>query len=305
MNKEKRFSDEFLNAFVDNQLAPEEKSRAYAEISQDAEINRQVCELRKLHDLVQLAYRDVPAPPVRTSAPQRRHRTGIAAAVAVMAIGIAVGLQIKPPAATGLQTQAPAAPAATVAVNAAPKVVTQNRAAPRRAAPSKTRVASRAVPAPATVKEKPVSAAVAIKAPELLDSGVPRSINDVHIGNVRNKVLIHIAHDDQDRLAQALDEIDGLMRYYRESRQSAHVEVVINGRGMELVRVDTSVHAARIARLQKEYDNLTFAACQNTIDRLKREQGISVRLLPGVVITDSGMAEIMRRQHQGWTYLQV
>jgi len=310
MNKEKRFSDEFLNAFVDNQLAPEEKSRAYAEISQDTEINRQVCELRKLHDLVQLAYRDVPAPPVRTSAPQRRHRTGIAAAVAVMAIGIAVGLQIKPPAATGLQTQAPVVPAATVAVNASPKAVTPNRAAPHRTAPnraatSKTRMASHAVPPPAAVKEKPVSAAVAIKAPEILDSGVPRSINDVHIGNVRNKVLIHIAHDDQDRLAQALDEIDGLMRYYRESRQSAHVEVVINGRGMELVRVDTSVHAARIARLQKEYDNLTFAACQNTIDRLKREQGISVRLLPGVVITDSGMAEIMRRQHQGWTYLQV
>src|SRR4030066_349022 len=64
MSQEKRFSDEFLNAFVDNQIAAEEKSRAYVEIHQDEGLNRQVCELRKLHDLVQLAYRDPPAPPV-------------------------------------------------------------------------------------------------------------------------------------------------------------------------------------------------------------------------------------------------
>ena len=35
MNQEKRFSDEFLNAFVDNQIAAEEKSRVYIEIGQD------------------------------------------------------------------------------------------------------------------------------------------------------------------------------------------------------------------------------------------------------------------------------
>jgi uncharacterized protein len=69
MSQGKRFSDEFLNAFVDNQLAPEEKSRAFVEISQDEDLNRQVCELRKMHDLVQHAYRSrrTPAPPARVS----------------------------------------------------------------------------------------------------------------------------------------------------------------------------------------------------------------------------------------------
>ncbi len=290
MQKENGFSREFLNAFVDNQLAPEEKSRAYHEIGRDEGLNRQVCELRKLRDLVQLAYRDVPAPPVRRTAPAKRNaalRFGTAAAV-VLAIGVALGIQINPP--TAKLTPAADSNAIQPATVAAKPVATARRPA---------RATTVALPAANTVAHS-----TAANAAEPM-VGEPRSINDVHIGNVRNKVLIHIAHDDPARLSQAMDEIEGLMRYYRDIRASAHVEVVVNGRGLELLRVDTSAHAAKIARLLNEYDNLTFAACQNTIDRLKHEQGITARLLPGVVVTDSGMAEITRRQHQGWTYLQV
>jgi len=290
MQKENGFSREFLNAFVDNQLAPEEKSRAYNEIGRDEDLNRQVCELRKLHDLVQLAYRDVPAPPARPAAPVlRRNHVGVAAAVLVLAVGIVLGTQLRMPVTVHEQV-ADQAPVAIV-----PVVATADRVAPPRA------VAAARSPRP-TVRPAPAAVAVV---PDLPITTAPRSINEIHIGNVRNKVLIHIANDDPARLSQAMDEIAGLMRHYRDIRASAHVEVVINGRGLELVRVDTSAHAAEIARLLNDYDNLTFAACQNTIDRLKNEQGITVRLLPGVVVTDSGMAEITRRQHQGWTYLQV
>lgn len=290
MQKENGFSREFLNAFVDNQLAPEEKSRAYSEIGRDEGLNRQVCELRKLHDLVQLAYRDVPAPPARPAAAvPRRNRVGVAAAVLVLAVGIVLGTQFRMPVTVHEQVadQAPAA--------VGPVVATADRVAPPRA------VAAVRSPRPAA---RPAPVAVAV-VPDLPVTTAPRSINEIHIGNVRNKVLIHIAHDDPARLKQAMDDIEGVMRHYRDTGASAHVEVVINGRGLELVRIDTSKHAAEIARLLKEYDNLTFAACQNTIDRLKNEQGITARLLPGVVVTDSGMAEITRRQHQGWTYLQV
>jgi len=303
MNQDKRFSDEFLNAFVDNQLASEDKDRAYIEISQDESLNRQVCELRKLHDLVQLAYRDIPPPPVRaadTSSRRSRAGYGVAAAV-VLGIGIILGIQFKLPDTLREQSVGHStSPAQTAAVPATPRH--SPKPLVQRTKPASVSSVVATAPSAQPVKQ----AAMNGSTPEILPAAAaPRSINDVHIGSVRNKVLIHLANDDPARLSQAMDDIEGLMRHYRDNRVSAHVEVVINGRGLELVRVDTSAHAARIARLLKEYDNLTFAACQNTIDRLKREQGITARLLPGVVVTDSGMAEIMRRQHQGWTYLQV
>jgi len=290
MSQDKRFSDEFLNAFVDNQLAAEEKSQAFVEIGQDEALNRQVCELRKLHDLVQLAYREPPAPPARAAANSNsyhaRLRFGVAASV-LLTLGIVLGSLIHLPSPTTIPTVTTALDDSVHRVAMSPKRI----ALP--IAPSNTIVA--VVPTQESLSVSPVTPVALV--PVVAQKDIP--------DNAQTKVLIHLARDDVEQLRQALDDIEGLLKHYRETRQNARLEVVVNGGGLELVRTDTSAFAGRIQRLQREYDNLTFAACQNTIDRLAREQGIIVRLLPGVITIDSGMAEIMRRQNQGWTYLQV
>ena len=53
-------SDEFINAFVDDQLLSEDKARVYTSAAFDEAFNRRVCELRKISDLVRLAYRELP-----------------------------------------------------------------------------------------------------------------------------------------------------------------------------------------------------------------------------------------------------
>ncbi len=271
MNQEKHFSDEFLNAFVDDQLATEEKARVYLEVSRDETLNRQVCELRKLRELVQLAYQNPPPAPARVPVRARRSylHFGIAASF-LLVVGALIGAQfgVLFPAHAPLTTDA--TPATTL---------------PPRASKPVARTTSATLAAPLALS--------------------PPATGHSTYANPPNRVLIHIARDDVQQLSEALNEVEALLRHYRDSQQGARVEVVINGRGLDLVRADTSAFADRILQLQREFDNLTFAACQNSIDRLKREQGILVRLLPGVVVIDSGVAELMRRQNQGWTYLQV
>ena len=299
MNQEKRFSDEFLNAFVDNQVAAEEKSRVYIEIGQDEALNRQVCELRKLHDLVQLAYREPPAPPARTAygstSRRARLRFGVAASI-LLTLGIVLGSLIHLPGATTRPT------VTTAPDDSAHRVATSSKRVALPMAPGNTIFA--AVPKQETLSVSPVTSLLpapavtpAAPAPVVIQKEIPDS--------AQTRVLIHLARDDTAQLRQALDDIEGLLKHYRETRQHARVEVVVNGDGLALVRTDTSVFAGRIQRLQREYSNLTFAACQNTIDRLAEVLGTSIQLLPGVITIDSGMAEIMRRQNQGWTYLQV
>lgn len=305
MSQEKRFSDEFLNAFVDNQIAAEEKSRAYVEIHQSEELNRQVCELRKLHDLVQLAYREPPAPPVHaapdTNSASARLRFGVAASV-LLTLGIVLGSQIRFPDSTtqsALVSDVVAPRAVAIAPSAHNNLHKQTgKVAVAVAAESKQKTVAK-IEQPL----RPVAVKTAVAPTKLVL--VPVSSHARIPDNAKTKVLIHLARDDSAQLSQALDEIEGALKHYRNTDQNAHVEVVVNGKGLELVRIDTSEFAGRIQRLQREYDNLTFAACQNTIDRLARDQGIIVQLLPGVITIDSGMAEIMRRQSQGWAYIQV
>jgi uncharacterized protein len=305
MSQEKRYSDEFLNAFVDDQIAAEEKSRAYIDIGQDEALNRRVCELRKLHDLVQLAYREPPAPPARATSGstvrRARLRFGVAASV-LLTFGILLGglVRLPGPATTPQAITAPnPAPHRVVATtpHKAIAVTTASRKTNVAVAPAPERAPVTTVAGAQSALAMPAAATSAAPGPVVAQANSP--------GNAQAKVLVHLARDDAAQLGQALDDIEDLLKHYRATHQTARVEVVVNGKGLELVRVDTSAFAARIQRLQRDYDNLTFAACQNTIDRLAREQGISVRLLPGVITIDSGMAEIMRRQNQGWTYLQV
>jgi intracellular sulfur oxidation DsrE/DsrF family protein len=54
--KRDELSDEYLNAFVDNELAPVERARALEQITADTQLKKQVCELNMLKEMVRSSY---------------------------------------------------------------------------------------------------------------------------------------------------------------------------------------------------------------------------------------------------------
>ena len=238
MNRDNKISEELINAFVDNQMTLDDKEELYSQISEDQALNRQVCEIRKVRDLVQTAYRDIPAPPPGSPSKRNLDSRGawrnIAAAV-VLSIGVVVGWQI-------------------------------------------------------SRSDSPILS-------QLLASS-DKSSESV-------KILFHLNSDKPENVDEALSEVKNVLAYYKRIGQKARIEFVTNGSGLSLLRRDTTTHAKEIAELQRKYPNLRFVACQNTINRLKREHGITAHLLKGVSVIDSGVAQIMRRQRQGWAYIQV
>jgi intracellular sulfur oxidation DsrE/DsrF family protein len=62
MKKDEHFSEEQLNALVDGELDPEEKSRLYSESERSAELDQRLCQQRKIKELVKHAYEEVPRP---------------------------------------------------------------------------------------------------------------------------------------------------------------------------------------------------------------------------------------------------
>ncbi len=62
MHDKKQYSDEHLNAFIDDQLDTTEKAEILDAIRHDAELSQRVCKLQKLHNLIQLSYQSVEVP---------------------------------------------------------------------------------------------------------------------------------------------------------------------------------------------------------------------------------------------------
>jgi len=92
MNKsEESLSWLYLDAFVDGELAADERAQALTRLEADAAFKAETCELRTLKERVKGAYAEVPVAPVRA---QRRFRSGAAHALAaglLLAVGIGAG----------------------------------------------------------------------------------------------------------------------------------------------------------------------------------------------------------------------
>ena len=96
-----------------------------------------------------------------------------------------------------------------------------------------------------------------------------------------------------------------MLAAYRADGRALRVEVVSHSEGLGLLRDRLSQHKERIHDLAGQFSNLTFVACQNTINRLKVERGIEVKLITDAEVMDSGVNHVVRRQKQGWSYIRV
>lgn len=117
-----------------------------------------------------------------------------------------------------------------------------------------------------------------------------------------NKVVLHLDSNEPARLDSTLDLAERLLD--RRGGQG-RVEVVVNSRGLDLLRQDTSPHRDRIDRLAEHYaENLAFVACGQTLARLKRE-GVRVVLVPEARVANTAIGQILERMRDGWVYIKV
>jgi len=247
MSQSEKFSDEFLNAFIDGELDDAEREQLLDILRRDEALNARVCELQKVRELLQQAYRQPPEPlrqrPEPSPGKLSRFGTGIAASL-ILGLGVAVGWALH-----GQQ------------------------------------------PLPAGLLD--------IAQSMQLEPGQTA-------GQPTWRVVLHVTTADPYRLKTVLDEAEDLLQQRTVSSGNVAVDILANGRGLDLLRANTSPFAQRIHELQARYEtSLTFKACQNAINRLRLEKNIEVTLLPEAQVVPTAIGEVIRRQREGWAYVQI
>jgi intracellular sulfur oxidation DsrE/DsrF family protein len=139
----------------------------------------------------------------------------------------------------------------------------------------------------------------------LPETGEPAVVTRANGSHAQHRILFHVATANPVAVDEMFNDLLYILKSDRDAGIPVLVEVIANGDGLNLLRVDTTRHAARIRELVREFPNVRFSACQNTMDRLKREEGIVVRLIPETGIIESGVAGVAQRQGEGWSYIRV
>lgn len=119
------------------------------------------------------------------------------------------------------------------------------------------------------------------------------------------RIVFHLTSSNPLRMEQLLDDVDSLLQQTQQMSQPTVVEVIANGDGMDLFRGGVTAFGERIHDMSEGNANLRFVACQRTIDQLESGGEGRIHLLPEVVRAGSGISQVIQRQQQGWSYIQI
>lgn len=238
------FSDEILNAYLDDELQGHERKQLMETLQHDEELSTRLCKLKNISNMVQIAYHDKLPPQ-----PEHKHRQSLpfkaVAAIVLLVIGAVAGWM------------------GSYKYNGSKDLLAM--------------------------------------AKQFEWNNPPQSYSQDDTW----KVLLHVTSDDPYKLKILLDETERVLEEYANMQQKVAIEILANGKGLNLLRDDESIYGQRIQALQSKYKNLVFMACGKAIERLRIEKGINVKLLPDTRIAPSALSEVMYKKRQGWTYIKL
>ena len=244
MHNKTHYSDEHLNAFIDDQLDATEKAEILDAVRHDAELSQRICKLQKLKNLLQLSYQSIDIPDRHKEKDKLKTPAKInwfVAASFFLAIGSIAGW-------VSHQT---------------------------------------------------------ISSQSLLDIAQVTQPQNTSNDSQNWKLMLHVSTANPKRLNIVLNEAEALLEEYANSKRSLELEILTNREGLALVNNTGTDYNKHLQNLQQKYDNLAVQVCGQTLNRVQREQGKKLTLLPKTNIVPSAINQVVKRQRSGWSYIRI
>lgn len=121
---------------------------------------------------------------------------------------------------------------------------------------------------------------------------------------VTHYVAIHVDQNDPQVMNMALNNAQNVVSYYDEQGDDVFIEMVAYGPGLTMLVDGESPVADRISTMSLEMENLSFAACGNTLKGMEAKAGHKVPLMSEVVVVPSGVVRLIELQEQGYAYVR-
>lgn len=111
-----------------------------------------------------------------------------------------------------------------------------------------------------------------------------------------HRVVFEVTMEGTEQWTAVLNNVENLKKSLGDKTE---IEVVAHSKGLGmLVAKDNSL----VERMKKISETgVVFAACENT---MKKKNVTKDQLVPFATTTDSGVAEVVRKEEAGWSYIK-
>ena len=119
-----------------------------------------------------------------------------------------------------------------------------------------------------------------------------------------HNLVLQVNTNEPAMMNLALNNATNVAQYYKDLGEKVSIEVVTFGPGLHMLRDDTSPVKARIETLALSTPEISFKACGNTQENMRKAESKDIPIIPQAQVVKSGVVRVMELQEKGWSYVK-
>jgi intracellular sulfur oxidation DsrE/DsrF family protein len=120
----------------------------------------------------------------------------------------------------------------------------------------------------------------------------------------QHRLILQVNTNDPAAMNLALNNAMNVTQYYKDLGEKVKIEVITFGPGLNMLREDTSPVKARIETMALSTPEVSFKACGNTQENMRKAENKDIPIIPQAQVVKSGVVRVMELEEQGWTYVK-
>ena len=123
-------------------------------------------------------------------------------------------------------------------------------------------------------------------------------------GEKRHRLAIHVDQSDIAQMNLALGNASNVFEHYKSRGEGVDIEIVTYSQGLHMLREDTSPVKPRLKSFKQGMPNVSFMACENTLEAMARNEGKEPPLVENAERVKAGVVTLIELGEKGWTIVR-
>ena len=120
----------------------------------------------------------------------------------------------------------------------------------------------------------------------------------------RHKLALQISDNDPDKMNAVLNVAANVSKYYSDKGEEVDIQIVAFNAGLHMLREDTSPVKPRLKSFKEGMPNVSFMACENTLESMARKEGKEPALVDNAERVKAGVVTLIELGEKGWTIVR-
>ena len=120
----------------------------------------------------------------------------------------------------------------------------------------------------------------------------------------KHKLALQISDNDAAKMNAVLNVAANVSKYYSDKGEEVDIQIVAFNAGLHMLREDTSPVKPRLMSFKQGMPNVSFMACENTLEAMTRNEGKEPPLVENAERVKAGVVTLIELGEKGWTIIR-